>query len=204
MLLCRQEKPGKEYWLLPGRRRRGRGDARARRCTASSARSSGSGTTLALRGPDRRRRVDRARLDARRPARRPRHLRRRPLEPLARGRRERTTPAVRGTRLFSLDELEEIVVHPPMKRFVERWRPGTRPCTSARSGAIALGAVATRLCRRGRGRAWRRPRAPRASSSSASGSSSTCSPVACASASASRRSASHGLRGRSGPWRYVP
>ena len=33
-------------------------------------------------------------------------------------------PAIRGPRLFSLEELEEIVLHPPMKRFVERWRPG--------------------------------------------------------------------------------
>ena len=31
---------------------------------------------------------------------------------------------IRGVRLFSLDELEDIVLHPPMKRFVERWRPG--------------------------------------------------------------------------------
>ena len=32
--------------------------------------------------------------------------------------------SVRGLRLFGLDEMEEIVLHPPMKRFVERWRPG--------------------------------------------------------------------------------
>ena len=32
--------------------------------------------------------------------------------------------AVRGLRLFSLDELEEIVVHPPIKRFLQRWQPG--------------------------------------------------------------------------------
>ncbi|HWB21416.1 MAG TPA: hypothetical protein VG652_00855, partial [Gaiellaceae bacterium] len=32
--------------------------------------------------------------------------------------------AVRGARLFSLDELEEIVVHPPIKRFLQRWQPG--------------------------------------------------------------------------------
>jgi hypothetical protein len=37
---------------------------------------------------------------------------------------ESRDPVVRGTRLFSLDELEEIVVHPPIKRFVQRWRPG--------------------------------------------------------------------------------
>ena len=32
--------------------------------------------------------------------------------------------AVKGARLFSNDELEEIVVHPPIKRFLERWQPG--------------------------------------------------------------------------------
>ena len=32
--------------------------------------------------------------------------------------------AVRGARLFSLDELEEVVLHPPITRFVQRWRPG--------------------------------------------------------------------------------
>ena len=32
--------------------------------------------------------------------------------------------AVRGARLFSLDDLDEIVVHPPIKRFLQRWQPG--------------------------------------------------------------------------------
>ena len=32
--------------------------------------------------------------------------------------------AVRGARLFSLDDLDEIVVHPPIKRFLRRWQPG--------------------------------------------------------------------------------
>ena len=29
-----------------------------------------------------------------------------------------------GRRLFRPDDLDEIVLHPPMKRFVQRWRPG--------------------------------------------------------------------------------
>ena len=33
-------------------------------------------------------------------------------------------PVILGARLFSLEELEEVVVHPPMKRFVQRWQPG--------------------------------------------------------------------------------
>jgi ADP-ribose pyrophosphatase YjhB (NUDIX family) len=32
--------------------------------------------------------------------------------------------AVRGHRLFDVDELEGIVLHPPIKRFLRRWRPG--------------------------------------------------------------------------------
>ena len=32
--------------------------------------------------------------------------------------------SVKGARLFSHDELQDVVVHPPIKRFLERWEPG--------------------------------------------------------------------------------
>jgi 8-oxo-dGTP diphosphatase len=32
--------------------------------------------------------------------------------------------AVRGHRLFSTDELDEVVLHPPIQRFLSRWEPG--------------------------------------------------------------------------------
>jgi hypothetical protein len=32
--------------------------------------------------------------------------------------------AVRGHRLFSLDELDGIALHPPIQRFLRRWEPG--------------------------------------------------------------------------------
>jgi ADP-ribose pyrophosphatase YjhB (NUDIX family) len=32
--------------------------------------------------------------------------------------------AVRGHRLFGAEELDEIVVHPPIQRFLQRWTPG--------------------------------------------------------------------------------
>jgi ADP-ribose pyrophosphatase YjhB (NUDIX family) len=32
--------------------------------------------------------------------------------------------AVRGHRLFSVDELDGIVLHPPIQRFLRRWQPG--------------------------------------------------------------------------------
>ncbi len=35
-----------------------------------------------------------------------------------------TDDAVRGHRLFALDELPGIVLHPPIQRFLQRWRSG--------------------------------------------------------------------------------
>ena len=32
--------------------------------------------------------------------------------------------AVSGHRLFALDELDAIVLHPPIQRFLQRWQPG--------------------------------------------------------------------------------
>jgi ADP-ribose pyrophosphatase YjhB (NUDIX family) len=32
--------------------------------------------------------------------------------------------AVRGHSLFALDELESVVLHPPIQRFLARWQPG--------------------------------------------------------------------------------
>ena len=32
--------------------------------------------------------------------------------------------AVRGHRLFALDELDGIALHPPIQRFLQRWQPG--------------------------------------------------------------------------------
>jgi ADP-ribose pyrophosphatase YjhB (NUDIX family) len=43
--------------------------------------------------------------------------------------------AVRGHRLFALDELESIVLHPPIGRFLARWQPG--------DPAVYLGAMWT-------------------------------------------------------------
>jgi ADP-ribose pyrophosphatase YjhB (NUDIX family) len=35
-----------------------------------------------------------------------------------------TDAAVRGHRLFAIDELAGIVLHPPIQRFLQRWQPG--------------------------------------------------------------------------------
>ena len=56
-------------------------------------------------------------------ARRPHHLRGRPLRPLARA-VESTDLAVRGHRLFESADLDDVVLHPPLQRFLRRWQPG--------------------------------------------------------------------------------
>jgi ADP-ribose pyrophosphatase YjhB (NUDIX family) len=43
--------------------------------------------------------------------------------------------AVRGHRLFAIDELDGIVLHPPIQRFLQRWQPG--------DPAVYLGALWT-------------------------------------------------------------
>jgi ADP-ribose pyrophosphatase YjhB (NUDIX family) len=41
--------------------------------------------------------------------------------------------AVRGHRLFDVDDLDGVVVHPPIQRFLRRWQPG--------DSCVYLGAV---------------------------------------------------------------
>ena len=43
--------------------------------------------------------------------------------------------AVRGHQLFALEDLDEIVLHPPIQRFLQRWQPG--------DPAVYLGALWT-------------------------------------------------------------
>ena len=63
--------------------------------------------------------------------------------------------AVRGHRLFDAAELDGVVLHPPIQRFLAAGSPATRPCTSARSGTLTRRAAAAehldpRLPRRSR------------------------------------------------------
>jgi ADP-ribose pyrophosphatase YjhB (NUDIX family) len=123
ILLCRQEKPGKEYWLLPGGGVDG-GESLTEALQRELAEELAiTADDLHFEGPI-------AVADSIAPKWTPgeKHvvhiifgvdLSGRSLEDV-----ETRDAAVRGARLFSLDELEEVVVHPPIKRFLQRWQPG--------------------------------------------------------------------------------
>ena len=86
ILLCRHEKRGQEYWLLPGGGVDA-GESLTDALTASWRRRSGIDDELPVRGPRRDRRLDLAGAEPVGEARRPHRLRRRPDRPLARRRR---------------------------------------------------------------------------------------------------------------------
>ena len=122
ILLCRQEKPGREYWLLPGGGVDG-GETLVGALRRELDEELGLRDSFPLEGPI-------AVAESIAPAWQAgdRHivhivfgadLSHRSLEDV-----ETNDAAVRGARLFSLDELEDVVLHPPIMRFVQRWRPG--------------------------------------------------------------------------------
>jgi ADP-ribose pyrophosphatase YjhB (NUDIX family) len=122
VLLCRQEKPGKEYWLLPGGGVEP-GETLEESLHRELGEELGLWDSVQLEGPI-------AVAESIAPDWRPgdRHvvhvifgadLSNRSLEDV-----EIQDPVIHGARLFSIEEIEEIVVHPPMKRFVQRWQPG--------------------------------------------------------------------------------
>ena len=125
MLLCRHEKPGKEYWLLPG------GGVNAGESLVQALVRElreeigivGEDVQLPLEGPV-------ALVDSIAPARSftTKHvvhiifaadLSGRSLEAVT-----SHDVAVRGHRLFDAGELDGVVLHPPIQRFLRRWQPG--------------------------------------------------------------------------------
>jgi 8-oxo-dGTP diphosphatase len=122
ILLCRQEKPGKEYWLLPGGGVDG-GESLIEALRRELREELGVEADVQFEGP-----VAICDSIAPKTQRGGRHivhiifaadLSHRSLEDV-----ETRDAAVKGARLFSDDELEDIVVHPPIKRFLTRWEPG--------------------------------------------------------------------------------
>jgi ADP-ribose pyrophosphatase YjhB (NUDIX family) len=126
LLLCRQEKPGKEYWLLPGGgvdvgesliealRRELREELAIEadvQFEGPVAIADSIAPQTQSQSPRLRKHVVHIMFAA--------DLSHRSLEDV-----ETKDAAVKGARLFSDDELQDIVVHPPIKRFLTRWQPG--------------------------------------------------------------------------------
>ncbi len=122
ILLCRHEKPGKEYWLLPGGGVNS-GESLVDALRRELSEEVGIDDLVPFEGPI-------AVVDSIAPVHSfaAKHVVHIIFAGDLGGRSlERVTSAdaaVRGHRLFVLGELGEVVLHPPIQRFVARWRPG--------------------------------------------------------------------------------
>jgi ADP-ribose pyrophosphatase YjhB (NUDIX family) len=123
VLLCRQEKPGKEYWLLPGGGVDG-GESLIEALRRELREELGIEADVQFEGPVAI--VDSIAPKSVVPVRK--HvvhiiffadLSHRSLQDV-----ETRDAAVKGARLFSHEELDDVVLHPPIKRFLTRWQPG--------------------------------------------------------------------------------
>jgi 8-oxo-dGTP diphosphatase len=121
VLLVRQEKPGREYWLLPGGGVNA-GESLVDALRRELAEEVGLSEDFVFEGPV-------AIADSIAPPGAPAkhvvhiifagHLEGRSLE-----RATSRDAAVRNHRLFELEELMGISLHPPIQRFLARWQPG--------------------------------------------------------------------------------
>ena len=121
LLLVRHEKHGREYWLLPGGGVNA-GESLVRALRRELAEEVGLDPDVPLEGPV-------AIADSIAPPGRPAkhvvhivfagHLGNRSLERVS-----STDEAVSNHRLFDVEELAGLALHPPIQRFLARWQPG--------------------------------------------------------------------------------
>jgi 8-oxo-dGTP diphosphatase len=122
VLLCRHEKGDKHYWLLPGGGVHS-GESLVQALRRELYEEVGIDEQIPFEGPV-------ALVDSIAPARS--FARKHVVHIIFAGdlsgrSLDRVTSqdaAVRGHRLFALAELEEVVLHPPLQRFLARWQPG--------------------------------------------------------------------------------
>ena len=122
VLLCRHEKPGREYWLLPGGGVNS-GESLVNALHRELAEEIGIRLELPLEGPV-------AIVDSIAPQRSfaAKHVVHIIFAGDLGGRSLETVTsqdaAVRGHRLFDAGDLDGVVLHPPIQRFLSRWQPG--------------------------------------------------------------------------------
>ncbi len=122
ILLCRHEKPGREYWLLPGGGVNS-GESLVEALRRELAEEVGIDDLVPFEGPI-------AVVDSIAPVRSfaAKHVVHIIFAGDLTGRSLETVTsqdaAVSGHRLFGADDLDEIVLHPPIQRFLQRWTPG--------------------------------------------------------------------------------
>jgi 8-oxo-dGTP diphosphatase len=122
VLLIRHEKEGRDRWLLPGGGVHG-GESLVDALRRELEEEVGIDTDLPLEGPV-------ALVESISPpgSFRPKHVVHVVFAADLGGRSLETVSshdaAVRGHRLFTLEDLDDVVLHPPIQRFLRRWRPG--------------------------------------------------------------------------------